>query len=178
MTRRLVLLFAGWFTTTAALDLISTWVGVVRMGYTEKNPYTDLSSVEGAVIPEIITLSIGMAMVALGAELKKTLLHDASRADFKTFRKTVFVRKQFLSILIALPMLLAVVRMVVVLSNTLIIFTGYSLFVDEEFSHLSWDRLVMMIYALILVRPTYYVIYRSCRASTRQSPNGRPSYHS
>ena len=51
MTRRLVLLFAGWFTTTTALDLISTWVGVVQMGYTEKNPYTDLSSVEGAVIP-------------------------------------------------------------------------------------------------------------------------------
>ncbi|MDE0224375.1 MAG: hypothetical protein OXP28_04480 [Gammaproteobacteria bacterium] len=134
------------------------------MGYTEMNPYSDLSSVEGAVIPEIITLSIGMAMVALGAELKKTLFHDASRGDFNTFRRTAFVWKQFLSALVLFPMLFAVVRTVVVLSNTLIILTGYSLFVDEEFSHLSWDQLAMMIYAVILLRPTYYMIYRVCRS--------------
>ncbi len=165
MTGRLVFLFAGWFTTTAALDLISTWVGVVQMGYTEKNPYSDLSSVEGAVIPEIITLSIGMAMIALGAELKKSLLHDACGQDFKTFRKTVFRWKQFLSILILLPMLIVVVRVVVVLSNTLVILTGHSLFVEGENAHFTWDRLVMTVYALILLRPTYYLIYRVCRKS-------------
>ena len=166
MTRRLVLLFAAWFTTTTALDLISTWVGVVRMGYVETNPYSDLSSVEGAVIPEIITLFIGMAMVALGAELLKTLLRDASREDFKTFRKTVFRWKQFPCLLICGPMLLAVLRAPVVLSNTSVILTGYSLFVDEEFSHFSRNQFVLIVLAGMLVRPTYYLIYRACRAST------------
>ncbi|MDE0056360.1 MAG: hypothetical protein OXP28_04475 [Gammaproteobacteria bacterium] len=166
MTRNLVLLFAATFTALTALDLVTTWVGVLHMGYAETNPYTDLSSVEGLVIPEIITLFIGMALVALGAELRKTTLHDTSRGGFKTFMKTAFVRKHFPTFLILAPMVFAVLRAVVVLSNTSIILTGYGLFIDEEFSHLSWNQFVLTVCAVIVVWPTGYLIYRVCRAST------------
>ena len=168
MTRNLVLLFAAAFVVLTALDLVTTWVSVLRMGYAETNPYSDLSSVEGAVIPEIITLFIGMAMVACGAHLKKANLYDASRQGFTTFTKIAFSSKQFfLALLILAPILLAVLRSAVVFSNTLIILTGYGLFVDEEFSLLSRNQFVLIVCALVLIRPTEYLIYRVCRASSR-----------
>ena len=166
MTRNLVLLFAATFVLLTALDLLTTWVGVVQMGYAETNPYSDLSSVEGLVIPEVITLFIGMAIVALGAHLNKTLLYDASRHGFATFRKTVFLWKQFfVLLLIFAPILLAVLRAAIVFSNTLIILTGYGLFVDEEFSHLSRNQFVLIVCTLLSIRPTEYLMYRVCRAS-------------
>ncbi len=166
MTRNLVLLFAATFTALTTLDLVTTWVGVFHMGYVETNPYTDLSSVEGLVIPEIIALFIGMGMVALGAELKKKTLHATSREGFRTFMKTAFVRKHFPAFLVLVPMVVAVLRAPVVLSNTLLILTGYGLFVDEEFSLISRNQLVLAVCGAIVVWPTGYLIYRVCRAST------------
>jgi len=167
MTRNLVLLFAATFTAMTALDLATTWVGVIHMGYAETNPYTDLSSVEGLVIPEIIALFIGMAMVALGAEIKKTTLAATVRAGSPTFRKTMLSWKHYpFTFLIYAPILLAVLRSVAVVSNSLLILTGYGLFVDEAFSLLSRNQLVLVICAVTLVRPTSYLIYRVCRAST------------
>lgn len=166
MTRNLVLLFSAIFVPLTALDLATTWVGVFRMGYAETNPYSDLSSVEGLVIPEIITLFIGMAMVACGAHLKKTILYDASRHEFATFRKIVFSWKQFLLVLLLFaPILIGLLRSAAVFSNTLIILTGYGLFVDEEFSLLSRNQFVLTVCALVMIRPTEYLIYRVCRAS-------------
>ena len=167
MTRNLVLLFAATFVVLTALDLVTTWVSVLHMGYAETNPYSDLGSVEGAVIPEIITLFIGMTMVACGAHLKKAILYDASLHGFATFRKTAYSGKQFFfTLLIFAPILLAVLRSAAVFSNTLIILTGYGLFVDEEFSHLSRNQFVLIVCMLVLLRPTEYLIYRVCRAST------------
>ncbi len=166
MTRNLVLLFAAIFVPLTALDLVTTWVGVLHMGYVETNPYTDLSSVEGLVIPEIIALFIGMAMVALGAELKKTTLHETSQGGLKAFIETAFGWKQFPAFLILIPMLIALLRAVAVLSNASIILTGYGLFIDEEFSHLSWNQFVLAVCGAIVVWPTFYLIYRVCRAST------------
>lgn len=170
MTRNLVLLFAATFVVLTALDLVTTWVSVLHMGYAETNPYSDLSSVEGAVIPEIITLLIGMAMVACGAHLKKAILYDASRRGFATFSKTALGwtswKQFFLALLILGPILIAVLRSTAVFSNTLIILTGYGLFVDEEFSIFSRNQFVMIVCAVALVRPTEYLIYRVCRATT------------
>ena len=137
------------------------------MGYVETNPYTDLSSVEGLVIPEIITLFIGMAMVALGAELKKTTLAATSQKGPATFRKTMLARNQFLFFLIYGPMLIAVLRWVPVFNNALLILTGYGLFVDEEFSLISRNTIILVVCAVMHMRPTVYLIYRVCRASTR-----------
>ena len=167
MTRNLVLLFAATFTVMTALDLVTTWVGVFHMGYAETNPYSDLSSVEGLVIPEIITLFIGMAMVALGAGIKRTALAATAEEGYATFRDTMLSWKHFPFIfLIYGPILLAVLRSVAVVSNSLLIFTGYGFFVDEEFSLLSRNQFVLVVSAVILVRPTAYLIYRVCRAST------------
>lgn len=167
MTRNLVLLFAATFTVLTALDLATTWVGVVHMGYVETNPYSDTSSAEGLVIPEIIMLVIGMAMVALGAELKKTALAGSAEEGYAAFGKTMFSWKHFpFVLLVFLPILIAVVRSVAVFGNALLISTGYGLFVDEEFSLISRNQLVLTVCAVILVRPTAYLVYRVCRAST------------
>ena len=167
MTRNLVLLFAATFTALTALDLATTWVGVFHMGYVETNPYTDLSSVEGLVMPEIITLFIGMALVALGAEVKKTTLSAISQKGPATFRRIMFSWKQYTCLLIYGPILIAVLRSVPVFSNALLILTGYGLFVDEEFSLISRNTIILVVCALMFMRPTAYLIYRVCLASTR-----------
>ncbi len=167
MTRNLVLLFAVSFTAVTTLDLATTWVAVIRMGYPETNPYSDLSSVEGLVIPEIITLFVGMELVALGGHLKGTTLSAMSEEGFATFRKSILSMKNtLLALLVFGPIFLAVLRSVAVFSNSMVIFTGYSLFVDEPFSHLSRNQLVLTVCGLALIRPTNYLIYRVCRAST------------
>lgn len=167
MTRNLVLVFAGIFTTTAALDIWTTWVGVVQMGYPETNPYSDTSSIQGLAIPEIITLFIGMALVALGAQLGSTTLQTSENESFADFgKKFSNARDMVVLSLIMLPYVLAILRIVAILSNTSVIFTGWSLFIDEEFSHLSWNQFVLTFFGLAFALPIMYLIYRVCRAST------------
>ena len=72
--------------------------------------------------------------------------------------------------IILIPFVLAILRVVVIFSNTLVIFTGWSLFNDEEFSHLSWNQFVLTTFGVVLAVPTVYLVYRVCRASTHQSP--------
>ena len=93
MTRNLVVVFAGTFITTAALDIWTTWIAVVQMGYPETNPYSDTSSIQGLAIPEVITLFIGMALVALGAHFGRASLQTPENASFADFRKYFFAAK-------------------------------------------------------------------------------------
>ena len=173
MTRNLVLFFAATFATTTALDLSSTWVVVVQMGYPETNPYSDLSSVEGLVIPEIIALFVGMSVVALGAHFHRRTLIALSNDGYAAFSKGFLsIKNLFLSALIAFPIALSVLRSVAVINNTLIGFTAYGLFVDEEFSLLSRNHFVLFVCAMLLIQPTTYLIYRVCRASTGTEPVG------
>lgn len=67
MTRNLSYLFVVTFVLTTTLDIWTTWVGVHQFAYTELNPFTDTSSIQAMAIPEVITLFIGIAMVAAGA---------------------------------------------------------------------------------------------------------------
>ena len=90
MTRNLVLVFAGIFITTAALDIWTTWVGVVQMGYPETNPYSDTSSIRALAIPEVITLFIGMALVASGAHFARAALQTRDNGTFADFKKKLF----------------------------------------------------------------------------------------
>ena len=167
MTRNLVLIFAGIFTTTAALDIWTTWVGVVQMGYPETNPYSDTSSIRSLAIPEVITLIIGMALVALGAHFGRTSLQTPENASFVDFRRRFLaLRNIVFVILILIPFVVAILRIVAILSNTLAIFTGWSLFSDEEFSHLSWNQFVLSFFGVALAVPITYLVYRVCRASS------------
>ena len=167
MTRNLVLVFAGIFITTAVLDIWTTWVGVVQMGYPETNPYSDTSSIQGLAIPEIITLFIGMALVALGAHFGRTTLQTPENASFADFTKKFSTARNLAILLLLLaPFVLAILRIVAVLSNTSVIFTGWSLFNDEEFSHLSWNQFVLTTFGLALAMPIMYLVYRVCRASS------------
>lgn len=167
MTRNLVLVFAGIFITTAALDIWTTWVGVVQMGYPETNPYSDTSSIQGLAIPEVITLFIGMALVALGAQLGSTTLQTPENESFTDFGKRFSnARDVVVLALIMVPYVVAILRIVAILSNTSVIFTGWSLFSDEEFSHLSWNQFVLTFFGLAFALPILYLIYRVCRAST------------
>ncbi|MDE0056362.1 MAG: hypothetical protein OXP28_04465 [Gammaproteobacteria bacterium] len=173
MTRNLVLVFAGIFSTTAALDIWTTWVGVVQMGYPETNPYSDTSSIQALAIPEVITLFLGMSLVALGAHFAREALETRENGTFADFKKNLFtVRNLVFATFILVPFVLAILRIVAILSNTLVIVTGWSLFNNEEFSHLSWNQFVLTVFGVAFAMPTVYLVYRVCRASAPHSPDG------
>ena len=162
MTRNLILFFAVTFFLTTALDIWTTDVGVNQLGYTETNPLTDTSSIQGMAIPEIITLFIGVAMIAVGAHFSKTLrpLPDERFASY--FKRFLSVEK-FFNLLVLFPILVAVVRIVPVLSNGSLIFFDWGLFGEDT----PWiDLIVMIIFFMIFIRPTIYMVFRVCRAST------------
>ena len=166
MTRNLVLVFAAIFIAMTALDIWTTWI-CLSMGYPETNPFSDTSSIRALVIPEVITLFIGMALVALGAHLARASLATPADDSFADFRRRYFKSRNIPSMaLIIIPFTVAVLRIVAVLSNTLVIFTGWSLFSDEEFSHLSWNQFVLSIFGIAFVMPIVYLMYRVCRASS------------
>ncbi len=167
MTRNLVLVFSGIFITTAALDIWTTWIAVVQMGFPEINPYSDTSSIQALAVPEVITLFICVAIVALGAELGSTTLQTSENESFADFgKKFSNARDVVVLMMIMLPYVLAILRIVAILSNTSVIFTGWSLFSEEEFSHLSWNQFVLTFFGLAFALPIMYLIYRVCRAST------------
>ncbi len=161
MTRNLTLFFAVTFFLTTALDIWTTDVGVNQLGYTEMNPLTDTSSIRAMAIPEVITVFIGMAMVAAGAHFCKTLcpLPDERFASY--FKRFLSVEK-FFKFIVVFPILLAVVRIVAVLSNTSLILYDWGLYGAST----PWLNLfVRSIIFMIFVRPTVYFVYLICRAS-------------
>ena len=161
MTRNLSLFFAAIFVLTTALDIWTTWVGIYQFGYYELNPLTDTSSIHAMAIPEVITLFIGVAMVAAGAHFCKTL-RPLPDERFASFYKRYFAVEKFYRIIVLFPMLFVVVRMAVVLSNTSLIFLDWGLFGQDS----RWfNYIVMCILFFILMRPTTYFIYLVCRAS-------------
>ena len=162
MTRNLTLFFAITFFLTTALDIWTTDVGVNQLGYTEMNPLTDTSSIRAMAIPEVITLFIGMAMVAAGAHFCKTLC-PLPDERFASFYKRFLSAEKFIKFIVVFPILLAVVRIVAVLSNTSLILYDWGLYGAST----PWLNLfVRSIIFMIFVRPTVYFIYLICRAST------------
>lgn len=166
MMNNIVLTFAVVFTVMTTLDIATTWV-LLPMGYVETNPYSDTSSLEALARPELMGLFIGMFLVAWGTHLSKATLLEASDKEFREFYRALCSYKHiFRTILILVPMLLATLRSVAVLNNTMVGLTGYGLFVDEEFSLLARNQIILIVCGILFVRPTVYLIYRVCRAST------------
>ena len=161
MTRNLTLFFAVTFFLTTALDIWTTDVGVNQLGYTEMNPLTDTSSIRAMAIPEVITLFIGMAMVAAGVHFCKTLC-PLPDERFASFYKRFLSAEKFIKFIVVFPILLAVVRIVAVLSNTSLILYDWGLYGAST----PWLNLfVRSIIFMIFVRPTVYLVYLICRAS-------------
>ncbi len=162
MTRNLTLFFAVAFVLTTSLDIWTTWVGVHQFGYTETNPFTDTSSIQAMAIPEIITLFIGIAMVAVGANFSKTLC-TLPNERFASFNKRFWSAEKFFKFLVLLPIIFAVARIVAVLSNTSVILYDWGLYGEDT----RWLNLfVRTVFFMIFARPTMYFIYLVCRAST------------
>ena len=161
MTRNLSFFFAIVFVLTTTFDIWTTWVGL-QLGYTETNPFTDTSSIRTMAIPEVFTLLIGIAMIATGVRFSKTL-RPLPDERFAPYAKRFWSTEKFFKLLVFVPMIVAIVRIVVVLSNASRIFGGWGLFGQDT----RWvDLVVMWVFFMIFLRPTTYMVYRVCRAST------------
>ena len=166
--KRLTMLFAAWFIPTTALDLWITWFGVYhlpermeRFGIVEGNPYTDLSSVEAFVTPEVIALVLGIACVFGGGVLKmRRLLADGeSPADLRRMRFWAFCKRYdklgwVATFLVLLPILLAVGRVEPVVNNILWLSIGWGP------TALFGGFFAAMLACFLAVLPTYYMIRR------------------
>ena len=136
-------------------------MGIHQFGYTELNPLTDTSSIRAMAIPEVITLFVGMAIVATAAHFSKTLrpLRDE---EFRFYYKRFFSTEKLLKSLVCIPILVAVARTVAVGSNASLIIWDQGLFGVST----RWlNMFVWVIVFILLMRPTMYFIYVTCRRS-------------
>ena len=132
-------LFVAWFVPTTAFDLAITWYGIkhlpermAKFGIVEGNPYTDLSSVEAFVIPEVLALVLGIALVYLGgllkgrrlAELGKTP-DDLRHMGFRAFCRQYYRPGWFAYALVLIPMVIAVGRVSPVVNNLMWLAIGW-----------------------------------------------------
>lgn len=122
--RRVVALFVAWFVPTTALDLGITWYGVKhlfdrkeRLGIVEGNPYTDFSSIEAFVTPEVLALVVGVAFVYVGGLLKGRRLATLGKTSevlqdmaFRAFCTQYFRPGWFAYCLVLVPTVVAVGR--------------------------------------------------------------------
>ena len=162
-------LFAASFVPLTTLDLLVTWIGFQyfntpdRRCCPESNPLTDLSSIPAYVGPEVVVLVIGMAMVAVGGWLKARAL-VRNRESFANLRNLPFrkfagrydaVGGGVSTIIIAIPMVIAIGRIYPVVNNTI------WLIIDWGPSLLFRFRLDNVLACLFALFPMYYLIYRT-----------------
>ena len=136
---RVTALFAAWFVPTTTLDLAITWYGIKhlpermeRFGIVEGNPYTDLSSVEAFVTPEVIALIAGLVIVYVGGLLKgrrwdiigKTP-DDLRRMGFRAFCKQYYRPGWIAYFLVLIPIVVAVGRVEPVVNNVMWLAIGW-----------------------------------------------------
>ena len=164
------MLFAAWFVPTTALDLSITWFGIFHLpermqkfGIVEGNPYTDFSSVQAYVTPEVIALVLGIALVFGGGVLKmRRLLADGQDpADLRQMRYWAFCNRyykpgQVASLLILLPMAIAIGRVEPVVNNVMWLSIGWG--PTALFG--KWSVLLTIAACTLALFPAYYMIRR------------------
>lgn len=137
--RRVAVLFTAWFVPTTALDLVITWIGIKHLpdrmqkfGIVEANPYTDLSSVEAFVTPEVLALVIGAAFVYVGGLLKGRRLailgktpDDLRGMGFRAFCTQYQKPGLFAFFLVLIPIVVAVARVEPVVNNLMWLAIGW-----------------------------------------------------
>ena len=171
MTKGLVLLFAVSFIIFTGLDALTTWVAIHWHGFKEINIFTDTSSMSAILLPEIVILSIGIVAVLVGALWKRNDMRVSIDRGFRPLYQSFWISRRLLaSALIYLPISLALVRVLPVLSNSCYLLIGWSpIRVLHPLSEmLGWSlfRTVLLLHGIIggaLVVPITYVIYRVCR---------------
>lgn len=163
---RLAALFVAWFVPCTGLDLSITWFGVhhlpdrmAELGIVEANPFTDMSSVEAFVVPEVVALVVGVAMVFGGGMLKTQRLVARGQcwADLRSIGLRDFCKKydglgKLSSLLIIMPMIIAIGRVKPVINNAMWLSLGWGL------NALFGVFLTTILACVLAVYPAYFMI--------------------
>ena len=164
---RLAMLFAAWFVPATALDLVVSWTGVhhfvdrmEELGIVEGNPYTDFSSVGAYVVPEVIVFAVGFCMVFCGGMLKQRRLAARDQCEaglsslgLRAFRKEYDRLGVFATILILIPMVIAVGRVEPVINNLMWLLVGWG-------PTALFGPFTSIVACLLAVYPAFYMIQK------------------
>ena len=165
---RLATLFAAWFVPFTTLDLATTWIGhryfadrMNELGIVEGNPLTDMSSMGALVMPEVVALAVGVVMVFGGGVLKKRRLsaRGECEADLAGLRLRAFQKEYdrlgtFASVLVIVPMVVAVGRVYPGVNNLMWLVVGWGP------TALFGAFFTAMLACFLAVYPAYYMIQK------------------
>ena len=164
---RLAVLFSAWFVPATALDLVISWTGVhhfadrmEELGIVEGNPYTDFSSVGAYVVPEVIAFAVGVALVFYGGMLKQRRLAARGQCEaglsslsLRGFRREYDRLGALATILILIPMVIAVGRVEPVINNLMWLLVGWG-------PTALFGPFTSVVTCLLAVYPAYYMILK------------------
>lgn len=162
------MLFVAWFVPTTALDLATTWFGIFylpdrveKFGIVETNPFTDMSSMGAFVIPEVVALGIGTAMVFGGGMLKMRQLaalgqrpEDLRRLGTRAFAKQYEKLGRLATVLTVVPLVVAIIRIEPVIGNVLWLSIGWGP------NAILGRYLTIILTCLLAYYPAHYMIRR------------------
>ena len=180
---RLATLFAAWFVPFTTLDLATTWIALQHfaermdeLGIVEGNPFTDMSSVSAFVVPEVVALAVGVIMVFGGGVLKKRrlLARNQREADLAGLRLRAFQKEydrlgRFASILVLVPMVIAVGRVYPGVNNLMWLLVGWGP------TALFGAFLTAMLACSLAVYPAYYMILKRTLNTGQSSCGAAPA---
>jgi hypothetical protein len=165
---RLLAVYLFCWTFLTAADLYTTLLGVER-GYQELNSHTDFSSLLSLILPEVIAGSVGGLLLLIGA-VSCRQLHQPRPAHFNDFRRAVFPYVADASILLVLPLTLAIGRSVAVLNNVILIAfdiglteTLRTMLVALGISGYLSSVILNALVAVFMFKPASYIIYKSLK---------------
>lgn len=181
---RLLLLFAVPFAGLTALDIATSRLAIHHRGFQEINAYTDPTSVGSMVAPEIATFALCAVFIFLGVRWKGKELRLHADTGFSHFVNFALQPKTVLGALfIVVPILLAVGRVLPVISNVLLLTAGRTPF-DSLRNGLSsllglnrGSAQVAMIGILftLLLWPVLYFVFRAIRTAPTNGAEPRDS---
>lgn len=98
---RFVLVFAFFHILFGSLDVWTTWISTSIPWIEESNPYTDISSISGLAIPEIIFLFVGSLVVGLCSYIGRYRIAKSIHCGFRDFlASTLLLRLEVIAIIL------------------------------------------------------------------------------
>ena len=175
----LMLVYSFLWATLTAADHYTTLLGL-EMGYRELNPFTDFSSIETLVLPEIMIWVVGGILISAGCALHPAALNQPL-PEIEEFRRSLFPNRIDASALIVIPIAIALGRTIPVMNNICLIAFDFAIASNARallsvfgLSASATGPILGALIVFLMYRPVCRIVYIINKKAAGSSPAKHP----
>ena len=175
----LILVYSFLWATLTAADHYTTLLGL-EMGYRELNPFTDFSSIETLVLPEIMIWVVGGILISAGCALHPAALNQPL-PEIEEFRRSLFPNRIDASALIVIPIAIALGRTIPVINNICLIAFDFAIVSNARallsvfgLSASATGPILGALIVFLMYRPVCRIVYIIIKKAAGSSPAKHP----